>query len=152
MVPQSTSERRVEMAAGTCREPTLDMATVGLRILIVEDHRDSAESLQLMLSRRGHHVRVARDSMSALNIVPGFEPEIAFVDVGLSGIDGYELAARLRIDPVGQNCVLVALTGYGQPKTWGPVSRAYARYLTKPVDIAVIDDLIASVRSRDGWR
>lgn len=83
------------------------------RVLVVEDNRDVAASLTALLDGMGHAVKTAYDGESAVAIAPEFEPEIAFVDLALPGIDGFEVAARLRASCNGRSLILVAFTGFG---------------------------------------
>lgn len=84
------------------------------RILIVDDNQDALESLATLLSMAGHDIRTASDGFLALDAAPGFLPEIAVLDIGMPGLDGYELARRIRAQPWGKFMVLIALTGWGQ--------------------------------------
>lgn len=107
------------------------------RLLIVEDNFDSAEILSLLLERDGFDVRIALDAQEALDTIAEFNPDIAILDIGLPGITGYELIAKLKDNPELKACRFVALTGY----TGGEVSRQTARagfdaHLTKPVDLS----------------
>jgi CheY-like chemotaxis protein len=91
-----------------------DPLTPALRILIVEDNRDSREALRLLLELWGHVVREADDGPQALAHVATFHPHLAFVDIGLPGMDGYEVARTLRAAPHPPHSI-VALTGFGRP-------------------------------------
>src|SRR6185369_7558019 len=84
------------------------------RILVVDDNTDSAESLAQLMTILGHEVRVARDGFEALVTAEAFGPDVVLLDIGLPGIDGYEVARRLRRQPGGAQVTLVALTGWGQ--------------------------------------
>jgi signal transduction histidine kinase/ActR/RegA family two-component response regulator len=105
------------------------------RILVVEDQADARRVLQRLLQLWGHDVEAAEDGVIGLERALQFKPEIALIDVGLPGLDGYELARRLRATPGGGPIRLVALTGYGQPEDR---DRAYDAgfdlHLVKPVD------------------
>jgi signal transduction histidine kinase/ActR/RegA family two-component response regulator len=84
-----------------------------LRILIVEDNADAAESLALLLEMLGHEVRTVHDGESALATAHEYQPEAVLLDIGLPGIDGYEVARRLRTDPSCSHARLIAVSGYG---------------------------------------
>jgi CheY-like chemotaxis protein len=120
-------------------------ATAGRRILVVDDNRDAAESLAMLLQMDGHEVRVAYAGKQALEIATsGFLPEIAILDLGLPDIDGYELARRLRHDLRMQRATLVALTGWGQEEHKQRAREAgFDQHLTKPVDPDRLVALIA---------
>jgi PAS domain S-box-containing protein len=127
-------------------------AAVALRILLVEDNPDTAESFALLLRLGGHEVRVASDGLRALDEVEGFSPDVAFLDVGLPGIDGYELAARLRAHRACADATLVALTGYGREEDKRRATDAgFDHHLTKPVDfdavLALIDGAAGGVKA-----
>ncbi len=115
------------------------------RILVVDDNVDAANSLAKLLSRiYGQEVRVAHDGPSALGLVEGFQPEIVLLDIGLPGMDGHEVARRLRARPDFERTLLVALTGWGQ-ETDRQKSReaGFDRHLVKPVDPVTLLDLLA---------
>ncbi len=85
------------------------------RVLVVDDHRDSTDSLALLLELRGHEVRSAYDGQGALEIAREFHPEVVFLDIGMPGIDGYGVARTLReLAPKGNPTVLVAVTGWSR--------------------------------------
>ena len=116
---------------------------VGCRVLVAEDSPDAAEMLSLMLSIKGHDVRVAADGEQAVAIGSTFEPQIAFVDIGLPRMDGFEVARQLR-DQLGRRVVLVALTGWGQDEDRRRSREAgFDHHLTKPPEPEVLDRLIA---------
>ncbi len=85
-----------------------------LRILVVDDNDDAAQSLAMLLGMEGHLVRTAADGTQALEAAPPFRPEVVFLDIGLPGMSGYEVARRLREMPGLGKFLLVAMTGYGQ--------------------------------------
>ncbi len=106
------------------------------RVLLVDDNHDSREMYRAVLRAHGHHVREASNGEKALALL-GDEPlDVAFIDIGLpGGMDGYELARRIRSHPMGRNVRLVALTGYGFPEDRLQSRQAgFARHLVKPVD------------------
>ena len=118
-----------------------------LRILIVDDHEDSAEMLSMLLGGKGHTTRMALDGATALDVAAAFLPHVGLLDLSLPGMSGYELAERLRAMPGLTQIHLVAVTGHG-----GEVHRAKTRaagfhqHLLKPVDLQMVDDVLASVR------
>jgi CheY-like chemotaxis protein len=83
------------------------------RILVVEDNADSAETMQLILKISGYDARAAYDGVSALEMAREFHPEVVFLDIGLPGKDGYQVARELRGLPQTRSALLVALTGHG---------------------------------------
>ena len=108
----------------------------GTRILVVEDLDDAREALAELLRLYGHEVDVAADGLTALDLAVLHPPQIALLDIGLPGIDGYELARRLR-DRLGRTVTLVAMTGYGQADDRRRSREAgFDHHLVKPVDPA----------------
>jgi PAS domain S-box-containing protein len=113
------------------------------RVLVVDDNRDAAETLALLLRSAGHEVCLAYDGVEALAAAEGFGPEVAFLDIGLPGLDGYEVARRLRQRP--GKLLLVAVTGYGQEEDRRRAHAAgFDRHLVKPVDPTVLQELLAA--------
>jgi signal transduction histidine kinase/CheY-like chemotaxis protein len=107
----------------------------GRRVLLVEDNADSAETLRTLLALRGHDVHVAHDGPAGVALAHKSRPEVALIDIGLPGFDGFEVARRLRASPGGDAIRLVALTGYGQPEDQRAASAAgFDAFLVKPVD------------------
>src|SRR5262245_43837440 len=84
------------------------------RVLIVDDNKDSAETLALLLQIGGNEPRTAHDGLAAVAAAEAFRPEVALLDIGLPGLNGWDTARRIREQPWGKGIVLVALTGWGQ--------------------------------------
>ncbi len=113
------------------------------RVLVVDDNADAAESLAMLLQLSGHEVRIAYDGPSALEAATGFDPDVAFLDIGLPGMDGYEVARRLRTLPRLGSLRLVAVTGYGQDKDKEAATAAgFDLHVTKPVEPAELAKLV----------
>jgi PAS domain S-box-containing protein len=106
------------------------------RVLLVDDNHDSREMYRAVLRAHGHSVREAADAERALVLLAEEPPDVAFIDIGLpGGMDGYELARRIRSHPMGRGVRLVALTGYGFPEDRQQSRQAgFVRHLVKPVD------------------
>ena len=118
-------------------------AAVPRRVLVVDDNVDSAESLALLLRLKGHEVEVAYDGPGALETAGSFHPEVVLLDIGLPGLDGYQVASRLRRRRRTAKTLLLALTGYGTEEDHLLSQQAgFDHHLTKPVDPQVIYDLI----------
>lgn len=114
------------------------------RVLVVEDNRDIADSLTVVLSDMGHAVRTAYDGESAVAIAPEFEPDIAFVDLSLPGIDGFEVATRLRTTFNGRPLILVAFTGFGGDEVGKRVrDSGFDAHLLKPGSAEALAGLLA---------
>ena len=119
------------------------------RILVVDDNRDQVEALTLLLRKLGHDVRVAFDGPSAVEMVEEFTPEIVLLDIGLPGLDGYEVAQRLRITRDSRDLQLIAVTGYGQAADRRRSSAAgFDAHLVKPIDIATLQRAIEESHTR----
>jgi CheY-like chemotaxis protein len=110
-----------------------------LRILVVDDDEDLAHLLAKVLVTRNYEVRTARDSVTAMEAVAEFRPEVALIDIGLPTMDGYELARELRkLLPVG-SCRLIALTGYSEEGEKEKARAAgFEEHLLKPVNLATL--------------
>jgi PAS domain S-box-containing protein len=124
--------------------PTSSGAKKKSRVLVVEDHADAALVLVDLLSRWGHDVRSAGDGAGALQVSKAFRPEIAIVDIGLPGMDGYAVARALRSE-LGPDpgVVLIALTGYGQEQDRLRSREAgFDHHVVKPADAAHIGRLV----------
>jgi CheY-like chemotaxis protein len=107
------------------------------RVLIVEDNADAREGLRLLLTYAGHEVETAEDASSGLDKLKSFRPEVALIDIGLPGVDGYALARMARQTPEAQATCLVALTGYGQAEDrQKALAAGFDTHMTKPVDPA----------------
>jgi CheY-like chemotaxis protein len=116
------------------------------RVLVVDDNVDSAESLAMLLTMFGHNVRTAHDGEAALETAIDWRPEVVLLDIGLPGLDGYEVAKRMRRLPALGDVVLVALTGYGQDADRQRSREAgFDRHLVKPVEPATVQRIVASV-------
>ena len=96
----------------------------------------------------GHQVEVAYSPVAALKLLETFRPEVAVLDIGLPVMDGYELAARLRANPATADCLLIALTGYGQSHDLTRSEEGgFRHHLVKPVDIGKLLELVAGERA-----
>jgi PAS domain S-box-containing protein len=114
------------------------------RVLMVEDNPDAAESLVMILELLGHHVRVVHDGIAAVETARANVPDIMLVDIGLPGMDGYEVARAVRREAALKDIVLVALTGYGRPEDrTQALGAGFDYHLVKPVDLDALGDLVA---------
>jgi two-component system CheB/CheR fusion protein len=117
------------------------------RILVVDDNRDAADSLALLLQVSGHEVRTAHDGPTALEAARAWRPEVVVLDLGLPRLDGYEVARRLRREQLGEGLVLVALTGYGQDEDRRRSEEAgFDHHLVKPASPDVLARVFAGRR------
>ena len=103
--------------------------------MVVDDNCDAGESLAIMLRLEGHDVRVAHDGPTALEVMQSQPPDVAFLDIGMPVMDGYELCRRIRQQPAFSKVLLVALTGWGQDEDRRRSQEAgFDRHVVKPVE------------------
>ena len=126
-------------------------------MLVVDDSADAADSLALLLELEGHEVSTAYSASAALEAAERLQPDVAFIDIGLPQMDGYEVARRLRASDRCRAIRLVALTGYGQPDDRDEARRAgFDHHLVKPADWQSVGAILAepatSARSAHGQR
>ena len=118
------------------------------RILVVDDNVDAAETIVMLLDMSGHDVRSVVTGQEALDVALSFRPDVVVLDIGLPGMDGYEVARRLQANPATASAKLIALTGWG---TDGDIQKTKAAgihaHLTKPVDFDVLEALLAKLLS-----
>lgn len=113
------------------------------RILVVDDNRDAADSLGLLLESLGWDTRVAYDGPSALETFESYLPGVVFLDIGMPGMDGYEVAQRMRRGSRADDFMLVAVTGWGQDEHRRRVKEAgFDHHLVKPVDLEALQELL----------
>jgi CheY-like chemotaxis protein len=114
-----------------------------VRVLVVDDNYDAAESLAFLLSLEGHTVDVAYDGVSALSEAAKFQPQVVLLDIGMPGMDGYQVARELRAGESTRSMTIIALTGYGQPDDRERASAAgFDDHLTKPVDTELLKEIL----------
>ena len=119
------------------------------RVLIVDDNADAAQSLALLLTASGHDVRMAHDGPTAVEAALDYRPDLALMDIGLPGFDGYEVAQRMRQQPVLQHALLVAMTGYGQEKDrLRSLAAGFDHHLVKPVNFESVQEILALVSAK----
>lgn len=134
-----------EEAAASPSQPVA--AGGGLAILVVDDNEDAALALGEGLELLGHTVKVVFSAPAALAMAPVFRPQVGLLDIGLPGMDGYELAMRLREQPGAHDLRLFAVTGYGQEADRARARNAgFERHLTKPIDLGRLEALLQAVR------
>jgi CheY-like chemotaxis protein len=127
--------RRVEAAPGPRR-----------RVLDVDDNRDSAESMAMMLKLLGSDVRTAHDGLAAVERAAAFQPDLILLDIGMPGLNGYDACREIRRQPWSNGVVIVALTGWGQEEDKRRSREAgFDQHLVKPVEPTALDRLLASL-------
>jgi PAS domain S-box-containing protein len=123
-------------------------APTGLRILVVDDNQDSAESLALLLRLQGHVVRTAHDGMQALAADAEFDPDLVLLDIGLPRMNGYEAARALR-ERRGKDVTIAAMTGFGQAEDRRRSKEAgFDHHLVKPIDPPLLRHILATLPVR----
>jgi len=128
-------------AAGA--EGAASAMVVPRRVLVVEDSPDARQSLRLLLEMAGHHVETSEDGPSGLAKLGAFRPDVALIDLGLPGMDGYAVARELRRRPDTRAIRLVAVTGYGQAEDRRrALAAGFDQHVTKPVDATMLDEML----------
>jgi PAS domain S-box-containing protein len=126
-------------ASGTCP----------LRLLVVDDNRDAADTLAALLSVMGHDVAVAHDGYQALRMLDGLQPQAVFLDIGMPGLSGFEVAEIVRRERRHDHIMLVALTGWGGADDRARTAQAgFDAHLTKPATMAAIEAVLRDVQAR----
>ena len=116
------------------------------RVLVVDDNRDAADSLAMILEMNGHKIRVANDGAQALGVAGEFHPHVVFLDIGMPGKDGYEVARELRRTIASRDAVLVALTGWGaEDDRIRSREAGFDHHLTKPAELAAVEQLLSQL-------
>jgi len=139
-------QRRVE----TLPAPE-SVRSVNSRVLIVDDNQDAASSMAMLVEALGGTSRAAYDAQSGLDALAEFGPDVVVLDIGMPGIDGYEMCRQIRLRPSGRHVVVIALTGWGHPQDkQKALDVGFDAHLTKPVDPAAFQELLAI--SRPGER
>jgi signal transduction histidine kinase/ActR/RegA family two-component response regulator len=125
-------------------------AMPGRRVLVVDDNRDAAHSLGMLLKLLGVEVRVVNDGPAALQILPAFRPDVVLLDIGMPGMDGYEVARQIRQQSEWRHLTLIALTGWGQEEDRHRTSQAgFDHHLLKPADMTALKSLFLSLPGTD---
>ena len=118
------------------------------RILIVDDSEDGAESLAMLLQCDGHETHKAHDGLAAIAAAERLRPDAVLLDIGLPGLNGYEVCRRIRREPWGKDLLLVALTGWGQEEDRHRSRDAgFDAHMVKPVDFDALLNLLGSIPS-----
>jgi PAS domain S-box-containing protein len=126
----------------------VSLSVAGHRILVVDDNVDAAETMAMLLELAGHEVRTAFGGQEALDSALSFRPDVVFLDIGLPGMNGYEVARKLLADPVTAATRLIALTGWGTEDDLKKSKMAgFHAHLIKPVDPDTVEAMIATVLS-----
>jgi CheY-like chemotaxis protein len=125
------------------------MSPTGPRVLLVDDNADSSEPLSLLLQAKGHETRIAVDGEEAVAMADEFLPDCVVLDLGLPGIDGYEVARLLRERPYGATLTLVALTGWaGKEVRVKAAAAGFDYHLVKPVNLEELERIVTAERAQ----
>ncbi len=115
------------------------------KVMVVDDNRDAAQTLAMVLEMEGHEVIVAHDGQAALELAAAHQPSVVFLDIGMPGMNGYDTATRMRKLPGGDRRKLIALTGWGtDADREKSTSAGFDLHLTKPVEIQAVHGALAS--------
>jgi signal transduction histidine kinase/DNA-binding response OmpR family regulator len=126
---------------GTQSQPAARQS--GKRILVVDDNADAAESIAVYMRIEGHEVKTVTDAIQALACIEVFAPQIAIIDIGLPGMNGYELASNIRSNSQLDRPVMIALTGYGQAEDFDRSRDAgFDHHFVKPADLKAIQEVV----------
>jgi len=137
----------IERAAETALRSFAPAATTGLRILVVDDHPDAAESMAALMQGAGHQPTIAHDGPTAIALASRLRPDVVLLDIGLPGMNGFEVARALRAAPETSACVLVAVSGYGQTEDQQRSREVgFDHHLVKPADFAALERILDAVR------
>ncbi|MGZ5198540.1 MAG: ATP-binding protein [Telluria sp.] len=140
-------------APGTLAQPNRVASSNGaaLRVLILDDNADAAQTFGSLLEMAGHSVALAHTGQEAIDLAPGFRPDIAFLDIGLPDMDGYQVARTLRRMPALAHTQLVALTGWGAPRDRQQSRDAgFDQHLTKPVTLEALGTILPALALPSG--
>jgi PAS domain S-box-containing protein len=141
--PRLKDERQTE--GGDSGIPASSV-TRPLRVLLVDDNVDTVWSFSMLLEACGHDVRTAHDGPTGVQAALDYQPDVALLDIGLPGLNGYEVAKRLRREPTLKNVVLVALTGYGQDTDRrASLQAGFNHHLVKPVRLEQLEQILATL-------
>jgi CheY-like chemotaxis protein len=120
---------------------------IPLRILVVDDNTDNAYSMSLLLESIGHEVKVAHNGIRALGLAHEFQHDAMFIDIGMPGLDGHDLARRIRAEEWGKDLILVAASGWGQDEDkQRSLEAGFNMHLVKPVELRALEGLLATIK------
>ncbi len=139
-LPLLLGELETELFAASVPQPM----AISQRILIVDDNKDAASSLALLLTTLGNETQIAYDGLQAIETAAAFQPDVMLLDIGLPKLSGYDVCRRIRAQPWGQSMVLVALTGWGLEEDRRESKNAgFDHHLVKPVDLNTLREVLA---------
>jgi signal transduction histidine kinase/DNA-binding response OmpR family regulator len=140
-LPRVASQRAAEVPLRSLSSPS------ALRILVVDDHPDAAESMAALMQGVGHQSIVAHDGPAAIAMAKSFRPDVILLDIGLPGMNGFEVARALKAAPETTGCVLIAVSGYGQAEDQQRSREVgFDHHLVKPADFAALERILDTIR------
>lgn len=141
-LPRTSSER-----ANDAPPQLRSTAATALRVLVVDDHPDASESMAALMQSAGHQPTIAHDGPTAIAIARRFRPDVILLDIGLPGMNGFEVARALRAAPETSACVLIAVSGYGQAEDHRRSREVgFDHHLVKPADFSALERILDSIR------
>ena len=147
-IPLAAEARATPQAAPLSASAGAVSHDTARRVLIVDDNTDAAATMEILLKSLGHETSVAHNGIEALQVASDFKPDVILLDIGLPGLDGYEVARRLRALKSERPCRIVAVTGWGQDADKRKSEEAgFDMHLVKPV---AVDDLEKALTQRNG--
>jgi CheY-like chemotaxis protein/anti-sigma regulatory factor (Ser/Thr protein kinase) len=147
-LPRTATSTRPSLSTA----PAAPLSPQPRRVLVVDDNRDSAEMIEVVLTHRGHDVRIAFDGPTALEIAHGRELDIVLLDLGLPGMDGFEVARRLRKIPACASIPIIAVSGFArETDRKEALAAGFTDHFSKPIDLSRLEQLVdrADTRPRD---
>jgi len=121
-----------------------DAPAVTSRVVVIDDNRDAATTMSMLVEKLGGSARTAHDALAGMQAIRDFRPDIVFLDIGMPGMDGYEACRRIRQERTERHLIIVAVTGWGQAQDkQRALDAGFDAHLTKPVDPAALARLLA---------
>lgn len=146
-LPRAAADDLLQSVDGNPEKPLVNPAPASRRVLIVDDNEDARQSLVLLARSWGHEVADAVDGLSAIALAEKFNPQTALVDIGMPGMNGYQLARHFRAVPRYADLQLVAMTGFGRDEDRdAALAAGFNNHLVKPVDFDELEALLANNR------
>lgn len=124
--------------------PNHESSGGGHRILVVDDDRDSARSISMLLKLWSHDVQVAQDGLEAIALAEQFLPRFILLDIRLPGLNGYDTCRRIRSEPWGKNSYIIAVTGLAEDRRTEQ-DAGFDAYLRKPIDLEALEKMLITV-------
>ena len=150
-LPSATQNAEAAAPEPATPEPVTPGAAAARRILVVDDNRDAATSLAMLLQITGNETHLAHDGLAAYEAMEKVRPELVLLDIGLPTLNGYDVCRRAREQAWGREMVIIALTGWGQEEDRRKSQEAgFDGHLVKPVDYAALLSLLGSLKAKNG--